>query len=208
MVVAHGDDTYAHAAKVEEVLLVEGDVRLPELCGGEQLGVERREAHESRLGRRTVGDDFLLLILRADHLRAGREAARAHVVLRMKVCRRQVELRRLAHLLHLANDRLAVARAQPRVDDQRPPRADDDPDVRDLADVEVRDHVNVLRDLLRRVLPHHRRRRRRARPPLGERAGNHRQDKRRNRKCLVHIKLRVPAFPRPLIRPRETASKQ
>src|SRR6266542_195609 len=62
-----------------------------------------------------------------------------------------------AHLLHLADDCVAVPRTQPGVDHERRLAADDDADVRDEADVEIRNCPDMLGELHRGVLPDERR---------------------------------------------------
>ena len=63
------------------------------------------------------------------------------------------DVRVRAHLLHLANDRLAIPRPEARVHDERRLAPDDDADVRDEADVEIRNRPDVLGQLDGRVFP-------------------------------------------------------
>jgi hypothetical protein len=87
-----------------------------------------------------------------------RKPAGAEIVLRVDVGRREIELRRPAHLLHLAHDRLAIARAEPRIDHEGRARPDDNADVRHHPDVVIGDDVDVIGDLDGGVLANERRR--------------------------------------------------
>ena len=125
----------------------------------QQLRVDGRTAGKRVLDLLAELRHVLLLDARHHQLRA-LERRGAERVLRVVVRRDDVHLGVPAHLLHLADDRLAVARAHAGVDDERRLAADDDADVRDAADVEIGNRPDVLGELDGRVLPDERRGRR------------------------------------------------
>ena len=73
--------------------------------------------------------------------------AEAEGMLRMVVRGDDEDVGVLAHLLHLADNRLATARSHAGIDDQRRLAADDDADVRDATDVEVGNGPDVIGEL-------------------------------------------------------------
>jgi hypothetical protein len=156
------------AAEIDPLLAIEQDVgpRVRDIL--EQLLIERRSARERVLDVLAELVHVLLLDLRPHELCGRRKRRAAQRMLRMVVRRRDVQLGVLAHLGDLTQDRLAVARSQPGVDNHRRAAADDDPDIGDHRHVAVRNRVDVLRHFDRRVFLDERRRRGRRR--LTERA--------------------------------------
>ena len=122
----------------------------------QQLRGDRRAAGERVLNLLPELRHVLLLHARHQQLRA-LERRGAERVLGVVMRRHDVHVGVRADLLHLADDRLAVPAAQPRVDHERRLAADDDADVGHEADVEIGDRPDMLGELHRGVLPDERR---------------------------------------------------
>src|SRR5262249_44347721 len=124
--IGHGPRFYP--AEIDIVVLLEGDVGLAEVRALEQFSVQWRARGENFRQFQAEFGNVLLLVGRADHLGRGRKRLRAEIVLGMEVSDDQEERPSTGELLRHLQHGGPVARAEPRVDDQRSTLADDHAD--------------------------------------------------------------------------------